>query len=73
MATNEIIYVAVVSPQWLAGPFDTVAAAKSWSETYNATNPPEPARPNVLHDPDGLLQSRLRQVEARLVANAEMG
>jgi hypothetical protein len=73
MATNEVIYVVVVSPKWLTGPFDTVAAAKAWAERYNATNPLEPAMPNVLHDPEGLLQSRLRQVEARLVANAEMG
>jgi hypothetical protein len=71
MATDKVIYVVVVSPKWLTGPFDTVAAAKTWAERYNKTNPPELAMPNVLHDPDGLLQSRLRQV-ARL-ANAEMG
>jgi hypothetical protein len=76
MVTDKVIYVVVVSPQWLTGPFDTVAAAKAWAERYNKTNPPEPARPIALQSPEGLLQSVRRQQrerEARLVANAEMG
>jgi hypothetical protein len=69
MATDSDVYAVMTAPRAAVGPFESLAAARSWAALYNATLDPTqpPAFPIALDSPEVVL--RLRGVH--LVAQNE--